>query len=289
MMECMTTKFDIGQVKIDVLGVAKVRRNFEELAEIFPGVEKTELKEAIRNAQPDNDGNYLDWYFNSILIRSPDQTILVDTGFGFSGGGPGSGIEKLLEKCGVQPSKVHTIVITHGHGDHIGGLINGGAPAMPDARIVISRKEFEFWMEGQGERFTGSESASQQQSTFTICRNQIERIEMDSPISESADTTIRALPSPGHTPGHIGIEVSSAGKRMWLLADIIHAPFQLEHTDWSPRFDVNPDLARTTRRELLNRAAQLELPVHLYHFPFPGLGTVLPQGRGFAFKAIDRS
>jgi glyoxylase-like metal-dependent hydrolase (beta-lactamase superfamily II) len=284
----MVVTHDIGEAKISILGIAGGRRDFDQMAEIFPTAEEGELKRAIRVVQPEGGGEYLDWHFNSVLIRIPGQTVLVDTGFGFSGGGPGLGTAQLLKECGVQAEEVNTVVITHGHGDHIGGLTESGAPAMPGARVLVSREEFEFWMEGQAERIFGTEGSSAQQTTLSICRSQIERIDMDSTIAESSEGVIRAIPSPGHTPGHIGIEIRSRGGRLWLLVDTIHAPFQLVHTDWSPRFDVNPELARLTRRELLTQAAKSEVPVHLYHFPFPGLGTIRAQGREYAFISYSR-
>ena len=287
MIRFMVVRFDIGEAKIDVLGIADVRRDFDQISEIFPTVGKAELREAIRAVRPDSDGEYLDWYFNSVLIRIPGHKILIDTGFGFSSGGPGLGIARLLSECGVRPEELTAVVITHGHGDHTGGLTEAGAPAMPDARVLISQKEFEFWMEGKAERFYGAEASSEQQTTFSICRNQIERIDMDSRIAESTDTMIQALPAPGHTPGHIGIEVRSQGHRLWLLVDTLHALVQLGRTDWSPRFDVNPELARTTRSELLGQAARMGVPVHLYHFPFPGIGTVQEAGQAFVFKPIN--
>jgi glyoxylase-like metal-dependent hydrolase (beta-lactamase superfamily II) len=284
----MVRNFDLGEATITILGVASVRRDFDQLSEIFPTVEKSELKKAIRAVQPAIGGEYLDWNFNLALIQIPGHTILIDTGFGFSSGGPGRGTALLLKECGVRPEEVNTIVITHGHGDHIGGLTEGGAPAMPDARVVISRKEFEFWMEGQAERFFAAEASSAQQTALSICGKQIESIDMDSTIAESTDSTIRALPSPGHTPGHIGIDIRSQEKQLWLLVDTLHALFQLQHYDWSPRFDMNPELARETRRDLLGQAAKLGVPVHLYHFPFPGLGTIEESGLSFSFTTIDR-
>jgi glyoxylase-like metal-dependent hydrolase (beta-lactamase superfamily II) len=288
MIWLMVFTLDIGEAKISVLGIARVRRDFNQMSDIFPTVEHGDLREAIRTVQPDGDGKYLDWNFNSVLIRIPNHTILVDTGFGFSGGGPGLGTAQLLDECGVQPEDVDTVVITHGHGDHIGGLTEVGAPAMPDARVVISREEFVFWMEGQAERFFGPETCSAQQTTFSICRSQIECIDMDSSIAESGKATIRALPSPGHTPGHIGLEVRSQQQQLWLLVDTIHALFQLGHTDWSPRFDVNPELARITRSELLAQAAKLKVPVHLYHLPFPGLGTIEEAGQTYSFTSFSQ-
>jgi glyoxylase-like metal-dependent hydrolase (beta-lactamase superfamily II) len=283
----MIGKFKIGEVVISVLGIGTVRRDLDQLAGIFPTVERRELREAIRGVQPGSDGEYLDWCFNSALIQIPDHAILIDTGFGFSTGGPGLGTAQLLAECGVRPRNVDTVVITHGHGDHIGGLTEDGVPAMPDARVVISRQEFEFWMNGEAERLLGKDASAAQRTTFSICRDQIECIDMDSPILESNGTTIQALPAPGHTPGHIGIAVSSQGSRLWLLVDTIHALFQMQHPEWSPRFDVDPPLAETTRRDLLGEAARFEVPVHLYHFPYPAVGHIEASERAFAFKPTN--
>jgi glyoxylase-like metal-dependent hydrolase (beta-lactamase superfamily II) len=249
-------------------------------------VNKGELKEAVRVVEPDGGGKYLEWWFNSALLLIPDQTILVDTGFGFTAGGPGLGTLALLKECGIQPEQVDTVVITHGHGDHIGGLTDEGAPSMPGARIVMAKAEFEFWMGGGADRLLGAEGASVQRDALSICRTRIECIAMDSRIAESENTTIRAIPAPGHTPGHIGIEILSLGQRLWLLVDTIHALFQLEHTDWSPRFDVDPQLARVTAKELLGQAAKHKIPVHLYHFPFPGIGTIKERGPAFTYTPI---
>jgi glyoxylase-like metal-dependent hydrolase (beta-lactamase superfamily II) len=285
MMGTMIKKIDIGEATVDVLGVAQVRRNFVQLSEIFPSVETGELKEAIRTVQPGSDGGYLEWYFNSALIRIPGQAMLIDTGFGFSSGGPGLGTAQLLRECGVGPEEITAVVITHGHPDHIGGLTESGAPAMPDARVIISQKEYGFWMEGEAESKLGAEACSDQQNAFSICRDQIECIDMDSTLAESTGASVRTIPAPGHTPGHIGIEVRSGGRRFWLLVDTIHALFQLTHADWSPRFDVNPESARATSRKLLAQAARLQIPVHLYHFPFPGVGILEEAEQGFNFRA----
>jgi glyoxylase-like metal-dependent hydrolase (beta-lactamase superfamily II) len=157
---------------------------------------------------------------------------------------------------------------------------------MPEARVIISKSELEFWMNGQAEQHFGAEGVAAQQTAFSLCRAQIEAVDMDSVIAASPGATIRSLPSPGHTPGHIGVEVRSREQRLWLLVDTIHALFQLEHTGWSPRFDVDPELARATARDLLDQAAELGLPVHLYHFPFPGVGTIGQTETAFTFLPI---
>jgi hypothetical protein len=70
-----------------------------------------------------------------------------------------------------------------------------------------------------------------------------------------------------------------------MLVDTLHALFQLDHPEWSPRYDIDPDRARTVRIDLLGKAADEKIPVMLYHFPFPGLGTIQRSGGGFAFSA----
>lgn len=287
MMSVMASKLTVGEVEISILGIGAARRDLDQLAGIFPTVERGELREAIRGVQPDSDGEYLDWYFNAALIQIPNHAILIDTGFGFSTGGPGLGTAQLLAECRVHPEDVDTVVITHGHGDHIGGLTKDGTPAMPDARVVMSGQEFDFWMNGEAVRLLGKDASAAQRTAFSICRDQIECIAMDSPILESNGTTIQALPAPGHTPGHIGIAVSSQGTHLWLLVDTIHAVFQMQHPEWSPRFDIDPPLAETTRRDLLGKAARFEVPVHLYHFPFPAVGFIEASEQAFAFKPTD--
>ena len=283
----MTATLEIGKARVSVLGIATVRRGLQELAGTFPTVEEAELRDAAAGVQPESGGEYLEWSFNSVLLRIPGRTILVDTGFGFSTRGERLGTAALLAECGVRPREVDTVVITHGHGDHIGGLTEEGAPAMPGARVLVSRQELEFWMNGEAERRSGAEASSAQRSAFSICRSQIEAIAADQSIAGSGDTTIRALAAPGHTPGHIGIVVESGGESLWLLVDTIHALFQMEHPDWSPRFDLDPALAETTRRHLLSEAARRKVPVHLYHFPFPAVGKVEAHGPAFVFDPID--
>jgi glyoxylase-like metal-dependent hydrolase (beta-lactamase superfamily II) len=291
MMVIMAGSIRIGEAEISTLAIGEVRRTLNQLVDIFPTVDREELRKAIGIVQPDSDGRYLDWYFNAVLIRIPNQTILVDTGFGLTKGDPGRGTSLLLSELGVAVEEVDTVVITHGHGDHIGGLTEQGAPAFPDATVVLSRQEYEFWMAGKAERYFGAEASAAQRNALSLCARQIECVDMDSRIAESAGTTVWTLPAPGHTPGHIGIAVHSQGKRLWLLVDAIHALFQLQHPRWSPSFDIDPAQAEATRMELLEHSVQAGaeegLLVHVYHFPYPAFGCIEATEGAFSFKAAD--
>ena len=83
---------------------------------------------------------------------------------------------------------------------------------------------------------------------------------------------LTALPTPGHTPGHISIMIHSAGQRGFILGDVAHSPAQAHYTDWSPSFDVDPDVALTTRHRVLDRLEREGLLISAGHYPEPGFG-----------------
>jgi glyoxylase-like metal-dependent hydrolase (beta-lactamase superfamily II) len=91
---------------------------------------------------------------------------------------------------------------------------------------------------------------------------------------------LTALPTPGHTPGHMSILIASQGERALILGDAAHNPAQLQETDWLSRADMDPELTRQTRRTLVERLEREEIVVAAGHFPAPGFGKVMrSQGR----------
>jgi glyoxylase-like metal-dependent hydrolase (beta-lactamase superfamily II) len=280
----MVKKYALGKADVWSLNIASVERSFDQITEIFPSVPTDELKEAFRSASIGGRGDSMAWTFNAALIRLPGHCILVDTGFGFASADQGAGMLKLLTEAGVASDDVTAVVITHGHGDHIGGLAEEGHPTLPKARLVISDAEYRFFMEGEAARSMGEEAIQVQRAGFSAYSDRTDRIELDGQIAQADGGVVRAIPAAGHTPGHIGLEVESEDRRFWLLVDTLHASFQLEHPEWSPRYDRDPDRARSTRVELLSRAAEEKVPVLFYHLPFPGVGTIRVAGGGFAFS-----
>ncbi len=277
----MVKNFFVGSAEIFSLNIATVQRSFEQVAEIFPSVPTSELEGAFQSGSTGDKG--MVWAFNAALIRLPDHCLLIDTGFGFTSGGQGVGMLQLITEAGISADEITAVVITHGHGDHVGGLVEEGRPTMAHARLVITKAEHRFYMEGEAARTMGEESIRAQTAGFSAYADRTDRIDSDGEIAASGDTAVRAIQASGHTPGHIGLEILSEGQRFWLLVDTLHAPFQLEHPDWAPRYDRDPDQARSTRINLLKRAAEEQIPVMLYHFPFPGVGMVRAAGDGFSF------
>lgn len=98
---------------------------------------------------------------------------------------------------------------------------------------------------------------------------------------------IQAISAPGHTPGHMALAVSSGGEKLLCISDTVLHPVHLEQPEWLAVVDQNPQQVIATRRKLLNLAATEKALVLAFHFPFPGLGHVVPEGDGWNWQPIE--
>ena len=97
---------------------------------------------------------------------------------------------------------------------------------------------------------------------------------------------IRTIPAPGHTPGHVAVEVSSSEETLLYLVDLVFQPIHVERPEWYTAFDIDPEDVVESRRRLLERAADQATLVMAQHFPVPGLGRVQRTKSGYRWNAI---
>ena len=215
-----------------------------------------------RDEYPDLlDGGRVRPRYGSVVLRSGGKTVLVDTGIG----APDGTLLTDLARKGVDREGIELVVITHLHPDHVGWNLSDGRPTFPNARYLVPRVDWDYWT--QPSVLAGADHVRDQVMPLEGLRV-MDLIEGDYRITDE----LTSLPTPGHTPGHISIVISSAGERGFVLGDVAHSPAQAHHTDWSPSFDVDQVLSRETRHKVFDRLEEEGSLVSSGHFPAPGYG-----------------
>lgn len=205
-------------------------------------------------------------FFTPVVVNTGAEVILFDTGLA------AEGTLAALTAAGITADQINTVVLTHMHGDHIGGLSGeDGTPTFANARYVTGATEHNHWSGAANEGFDAKVKPLNDKFTF-----------LDD--GGSVASGITAIAAPGHTPGHMVYRIESDGAQMMLLADTAnHYVWSLQRPDWEVRFDADKAQAAETRKRVLGMLAADRIPFAGYHMPFPGIGYVEAQGDGFRY------
>jgi glyoxylase-like metal-dependent hydrolase (beta-lactamase superfamily II) len=225
--------------------------------------------------------------YTCLLVKTGKHKVLIDTGA--DGLAPTTGnLLKNLEAEGVSPAEITEVVLTHGHPDHIGGVLDAsGQPAFPNARYVMSRTEWDFWNDPSALHDVAMDDHMKQllvgcaQKNLPPLTDRIELLDGEKEVVPG----IQAIPAPGHTPGHMALVISSSKAQLLHLSDAVLNPLHMENPAWRSLFDLHPENAAGTRKRLLDRAAADKVNVVAYHFPFPGMGRVESRGHSWKWEA----
>ncbi len=208
-------------------------------------------------------------FIDPLLIHDGDRQVLIDTGAG-GAMGTGNKLVQSLASAGVEPGQITDILISHSHGDHVGGLVDtAGALRFPRAVIHISAAEWAF-MQGDTAMVDLVRTITPRVRTFTP--------------GEVVVPNITAVDIRGHTAGHTGFEIVSGTERLLYIGDAMHhSVISVERPEWPIAFDADSPTAIASRQALLQRAASQNLRLYGYHFPFPGVGHIKREGDGFVW------
>ncbi|MEE9198636.1 MAG: MBL fold metallo-hydrolase, partial [Dehalococcoidia bacterium] len=224
-----------------------------------------------------NSAPRLEANIGSFLVRSGGRTILVDTGVGPLPPDENRGAWGLLmeefEKQGLDVNEVDTVFMTHMHYDHSGWNLreeNGKyAPTFPRARYIGNVLDWDFFRNEPDaqEKYYYRPPAVEPLDELGL----LDLIEGDHNLTDE----LTAFLTPGHTPGHMSILVSSQGEKGLILGDVAHHPLQVHETGWQNRADVDHAQARKTREAIMKRVEEEGLKLAAGHFPAPGFGKVV--------------
>jgi glyoxylase-like metal-dependent hydrolase (beta-lactamase superfamily II) len=219
---------------------------------------------------------------NAYLINTGRHLVLVDAGAA-SLFGPSLGqVLENMRASGHDPAQVDTVLLTHLHGDHMGGLSDAsGRPVFPKARIMVPRAEHDFWLSPQAEK----KAPEGMKPFFRMARDIAAPYQAVGRWQAFADGSqlvpgIRAVAANGHTPGHTAYAVESDGSKLLIWGDVVHAhAVQFAKPGVTIEFDVDRKKAIATRRALMKSAATSRTLVAGMHLPFPGIGHVRAEGK----------
>ena len=223
----------------------------------------------------------------AMVIYTGDHVVLVDTGAGNLETTTGNLMANLRAEK-VDPHDIDTVIIGHGHPDHIGGNTDEqGKTAFPNARYVMWKDDWDYWTttdlsDIELDAHIKEILLSSAKKYLPPIKDQLELIDQEQEIVPG----ISAVASAGHTPGHIALALSSEGNALLYIGDAVFHPIHFSRPDWHAAFDISPQDALASRRRLLDRAATENALVFGSHLSFPGLGRVTGLEQGWSWQPI---
>lgn len=216
--------------------------------------------------------------FVNTLVNTGKELVLFDAG-NPKGRMPTAGkLAELLASAGYKPEQIDVVAITHGHPDHVGGLMEGGKPTYPNARYVFPEVDFDYWKKGEN---------------ISEARKATRELYMQAavPFGEKATFLkgegevvpgIRSIPAYGHSRGMMAYHIESDGQRLLNWADVAnHYVMAIQQPEWHVSFDDDKEMGVATRKRIFDMVSNEKLAVVGYHMPFPSLGYVEKAGTSY--------
>jgi glyoxylase-like metal-dependent hydrolase (beta-lactamase superfamily II) len=215
---------------------------------------------------------------NAFFLKTPDKNILIDAGYGRN-------LFNNLQSIGITPEQVDVVLLTHMHGDHIGGMLRDSKPSFPNAEIYLAQPEHDYW--------AGESRGQQARDVIAAYKN---KLHLFQPIETGREgkplvAGILGIAAYGHTPGHSVYLVESDHEKLLVWGDLTHAmAIQMPYPQVAVTYDVTPADAIAYRKKILEYVEANKIPVAGMHITFPGIGSVTkgePAG-GYVFTPASR-
>lgn len=255
---------------------------------LFPTAPEEERKHVLQAEGIDVE-SWTEWIsdYSCLLVDTGSRRILIDTGMGcfnpFTGRLP-----ENLKSIGVEPETIDYVLFSHGHPDHIGGVVDSADRLVfPNATFMMSKAEWEFWENDPATALAAAGMDEMHQAGLIFfaekCLPPIkDRLQVITGEEEIVPG-IRPVPSFGHTPGHLAFRIESEGKVLLYAGDTFIHPQHIAHPRWRVKTDILPSAAVESRRNLMQLAAKPNTTLAAFHFEFPCLGQVVAENGTYSF------
>jgi glyoxylase-like metal-dependent hydrolase (beta-lactamase superfamily II) len=277
-------RYKVGDIEVTVVTDGANRLPITD--EFVINVKKEEVNAALAEAFME-PGVFVGPY-NPVVLNTGSKLVVVDTGTGeaaftASKGQTGQLLINLAA-AGIDAKAVDTVLISHYHGDHINGLLRAdGSLAFPNAEILVPAREHAYWLDdGEMSRSPTKRIAENHKNVRRVISGEVLKRLRTYEWDKEVLPGVLAVGTPGHTPGHTSHVVSSGSAKVYVQADVTHAPFLFaRHPGWHAFYDHEPVLAEETRRKVYDMLAAERMMVQGFHYPFPSVAHVEKTATGY--------
>jgi glyoxylase-like metal-dependent hydrolase (beta-lactamase superfamily II) len=276
---------NVGDARVTVLGDGYLNIARES----FLGVEQSDLQRIMADNFVVYRETGLRVGINAYLVEHAGHTTLIDAGAAdllVPLGARAGLLAQSLASVGVSPESVNTVLVTHLHPDHAGGLVVGDNPMFPKAKLAVSETDLKFW--------TSEELMSQVPDFMKPWLNNARAIERAYPNRQLHNGSgevapgITAVATPGHTPGHTAYMLDFGGEQLLVVGDVVtSSAYSFSNPDIGLIFDVDAGRAAETRKSMLAMIASDRLRISGTHIAFPSVGHVVTEGNSYRFIPDD--
>jgi glyoxylase-like metal-dependent hydrolase (beta-lactamase superfamily II) len=254
---------------------------------VTPDAPPVEREAALKAAG--QGGDKIQLVNNVTVIRSQSDVILVDAGSGPRHQPTAGKLVENLKAAGIQPAAVTQVVLTHGHPDHLWGVLDAtDTPIYPNASYIVSAVEWNIWADADVVQKLPAVFPREPERIAAGAKNHFSHIKDKVRTVRNGDeivSGVRVIDTPGHTPGHISVEIAG-GDGLLVAGDALtHRVISFQHPSWRVPVDHEADRGIATRLRLLDQLATDKRQLLCAHLPFPGTGFVERKDGAYRFVA----